>query len=75
MLLFKEGTLYPVLHALERDGLITGDWEVSASGPPRKVYAITSQGISELERRTRLWIDFSGMLNRVLKGDSDAQPV
>jgi DNA-binding PadR family transcriptional regulator len=74
-LLFKEGTLYPVLHALERDGMITGVWEVSDSGPPRKIYSITPGGIAELERRTRLWSDFSVMLNRVIKGDADAQPV
>ena len=70
---FKEGTLYPVLHALEKEGLITGIWEISASGPPRKMYAITNLGTVELERRTREWSDFSNVLNRVITGDSDAQ--
>ena len=74
-LLLKEGTLYPVLHGLERDGLIAGQWQESIGGPPRKLYSITSAGLEELDKRTRLWNDFSLMLNRVIEGDGDAQPI
>ena len=71
---FKEGTLYPALHALERDGLITGNWEPSESGPPRKVYAITPEGRKELEKRARMWRDFSSAIDRLIEGDPDVQP-
>ncbi len=72
---FKEGTLYPALHALERDGLIAGTWEPSESGPPRKVYAITPAGRTELEKRTRTWHDFSSAINHLIGGDPDAKPI
>ncbi len=72
-LAFKEGTLYPALHALENDGMIAGDWQVSESGPPRKIYTITTKGLAELERRSRLWKDFSAVLDRVMKGEPDEQ--
>lgn len=72
---FKEGTLYPALHALERDGLIAGAWKTSESGPPRKVYAITPAGRTELEKRTRVWHDFSSAINRLLVGEPDAEPI
>src|SRR5215470_11166232 len=45
---FKEGTLYPALHALEREGAITGQWEKVTGGRERKVYTITPAGLAEL---------------------------
>src|SRR5260221_12224907 len=44
----KEGTLYPALHALERDGHVTGDWQRRPDGGERKGYAITPAGRAEL---------------------------
>ncbi|MBM3157053.1 MAG: helix-turn-helix transcriptional regulator, partial [Chloroflexi bacterium] len=35
---FKESTLYPALHRLERDGLITGRWERLSNGQERRYY-------------------------------------
>ena len=72
---FKEGTLYPALHALERDGLLTAAWELSESGPPRKVYAITPTGRVELAKRTRVWRDFTSAIDRLIGEDPDAQPI
>jgi PadR family transcriptional regulator, regulatory protein PadR len=66
---FKRGTLYPVLHALERDGLVSGDWEFGgeAGGDrPRRVYAITDAGRQALEERTATWQRFSRAVNQVL---------
>src|SRR6476469_543167 len=40
----KEGTLYPALHALERDGHIKGEWQRKPEGGERKVYEITPSG-------------------------------
>ena len=55
---FKEGTLYPVLHRLEKDGLIRGEWGVLASGRQRKYYHITEKGLAVLEERHIQWREF-----------------
>src|SRR4030043_445446 len=41
---FKEGTLYPALHRLERDDLITGKWQILPNGQQRRYYYITENG-------------------------------
>src|SRR5580700_5687120 len=40
----KEGTIYPILARLDRDGLVRSEWVVSGQGPPRKYYALTPPG-------------------------------
>jgi len=40
----KEGTVYPILARLNRDGLVRSEWVESDQGPPRKYYAITPAG-------------------------------
>ncbi len=72
-----EGSLYPALYALEREGLVSGNWETPArGGPARKVYTITEDGRAELARRTRDWQSFAASINRVLGGDEpDVQPI
>ena len=41
---FNHGTLYPILHKLERDGMIKGLWEKAGSQRKRKYYSITRKG-------------------------------
>lgn len=55
---FKEGTLYPVLHRLEKDGLIRGEWRVLTSGRQRKYYHITEKGLVVLAERQGQWQEF-----------------
>jgi PadR family transcriptional regulator PadR len=69
---FKEGTLYPALHTLEREGLICGEWQKEAGGRERKVYAITPAGLTALEQRTRTWNTFASAIERVIGGQKDA---
>lgn len=64
-----EGTLYPVLRALEQDGLVTSEWETAESGPARKVYRITPAGRAELARRLRDWKSRVSALGSVLGFD------
>jgi DNA-binding PadR family transcriptional regulator len=52
-----EGTLYPVLRELERDGLVTSSWQTPDSGPARKVYEISAAGRAECARRVQEWRD------------------
>src|SRR5579863_9479913 len=40
----KEGTVYPILARLDRDGLVRSEWVESDQGPPRKYYALTASG-------------------------------
>jgi DNA-binding PadR family transcriptional regulator len=63
---FAEGMLYPMLHKLERDGLLEGDWRPSLEGPPRKYYRVTDAGRRELERRRRDWTEFSAAVDAAL---------
>ncbi len=47
------GRLYRSLRALERDGLVHSTWEVSDTGPDRRIYQLTRPGMEELHRRVR----------------------
>ena len=40
----KEGTVYPILARLDRDGLVRSEWVESDQGPPRKYYSLTASG-------------------------------
>lgn len=68
VLTLKEGTLYPILHALEADGLIQSQWESGGGGRERKVYRLTDKGRGELERRTREWETFRTAVDAVVQG-------
>ncbi len=61
-----EGTLYPHLHQLEKDGLVEGYWETVSGGRERKCYRITGSGKTELARRREQWRKFQENVNRVL---------
>ncbi|MFZ1812215.1 MAG: PadR family transcriptional regulator [Candidatus Saccharimonadales bacterium] len=43
-LVVVEGTIYPLLSRLQRDGLLTYEWRESEQGPPRKYYEVTPRG-------------------------------
>jgi len=52
---WSEGMLYPVLHRLEKQGLVASEWGTSGSGRHRRYYSITPRGRKELERHVREW--------------------
>jgi PadR family transcriptional regulator PadR len=52
---WTDGMLYPVLHRLERNGLVKASWDRSESGRRRKYYRITDQGSVELANQQRQW--------------------
>jgi PadR family transcriptional regulator PadR len=66
----EQGTLYPALHRLERDGLVESRWEVVEDGPSRKYYYLTDKGRHELEKSAQQWSDFSRNLLKLLEGNS-----
>ncbi|PIB37380.1 PadR family transcriptional regulator [Reichenbachiella sp. 5M10] len=50
-----EGTLYPLLTRLRKAGLVDYKWVESNSGPPRKYYTITSEGVEFLGHLDETW--------------------
>lgn len=62
----REGTLYPALHALERDELIVSAWETPAGGRERKVYRLTPAGEKKLDEWSQGWQEFVAAVGRVL---------
>ena len=52
---WTDGMLYPVLHRLERLGLIEAKWQVADTGRRRKYYSITAAGRSQLIEERRQW--------------------
>ena len=53
-----DGSIYPALGRLERDGLVTSFRVPSEGGPPRKYYEISTPGRKALERGRRNWAEF-----------------
>ena len=57
---WSEALLYPVLHRLEREGLIRSRWKMSGESRMRKYYALTPSGRRELEAEKKHWLGIHG---------------
>jgi len=60
---WTEGMLYPVLHRLERRGLVKSRWETMESGRKRRYYFLTAKGREALVERRREWLAVHETLN------------
>jgi PadR family transcriptional regulator PadR len=56
---FKEGTLYPALHGMEKEGLLTSEWQVVEKGPSRKYYHLT-----EVDHLLQAFVEHTGRARR-----------
>jgi PadR family transcriptional regulator PadR len=54
-LIITEGTIYPILSRLKREGFVRTEIEESPGGPPRKIYRLTDAGRHQLEQMDRYW--------------------
>ena len=54
----SEGTIYPLLSRLRRDGLVESSWQESTAGPPRRYYRLTDAGRTALEGFRLEWRRF-----------------
>jgi PadR family transcriptional regulator PadR len=64
--LFKEGTLYPALHRLEKAGFLKGRWQKLPGGQERRYYYITEKGQEALNERVAIWRGFSEAVNLIM---------
>lgn len=62
-LLVVEGTLYPLLTRLKKDGLLAYEWQESTQGPPRKYYCLTDSGKQFLDELDKAWGEISNTVN------------
>ncbi len=62
----KEGTLYPLLHLLEKEKYVCSYIQKTEAGRERKYYRLTLAGARQLEEKTREWKAFSEAVNTVL---------
>ena len=51
----QEGTLYPLLSKMRREGLLQYEWQESEAGPPRKYYELTAKGRDQLKETLEYW--------------------
>ena len=64
---FKEGTLYPALHRLEKSGLLLGRWQMLPNGRQRRYYHITDKGLSRLAVERIQWQDFLNAMRLIIQ--------
>lgn len=64
----KAGTLYPLLHTLEKDGMLTSYEKDTDQARVRKYYRITKEGKKLLEEKETEWQIYSSKINKVLDG-------
>lgn len=61
-----QGTVYPALHRLERNGLLSSSWTIADSGRKRRTYSLTRRGRTALADRRAIWQGFSPAVNTLL---------
>ena len=61
----QEGTLYPLLSRMRREGLLQYEWQESDAGPPRKYYELTAQGRAELDELNDYWKEINKTIQQL----------
>ena len=62
----SEGTIYPLLNRLKKEGLITSSWVEMETGVPRKYYTITEEGKNVLEEMKDVWLPVNFSLQKLM---------
>jgi PadR family transcriptional regulator PadR len=70
--MWREGSLYPALHKLQADGLISGAWEETDGARKRRYYHLTKKGRAALKEKTESWSELTRAVGRILE-KSDGQ--
>jgi PadR family transcriptional regulator PadR len=61
-----EGTVYPALHRLEKEGLLASDWS-ETSARRRRIYRVTSKGLQALAKRQQEWRRFARAIDATIE--------
>jgi len=61
----REGTIYPLLSRMRREGLLDYDWRESAAGPPRKYYRLTPLGRAQLDHFRAYWASLTTLIEEL----------
>ena len=61
----QEGTLYPLLSKMRREGLVDYEWQESDAGPPRKYYDLTTKGKAQLAELNDYWKAINATVNQL----------
>ena len=61
----QEGTLYPLLSKMRREGLVNYEWKESEAGPPRKYYELTARGRAKLQETSDYWQKISATVKNL----------
>ena len=64
----SEGTLYPLLARLRREGLVETRWQESPHGPPRRYYALTPAGEQAVDAFETAWATFRRGVDSIVDG-------
>src|SRR5437867_3393487 len=64
----SEGTIYPLLSRLRRDGLVETTWRESQAGPPRRYYRLTETGRGALDAFRVEWDRFRDAVDHFIEG-------
>ncbi|NNE67463.1 MAG: PadR family transcriptional regulator [Pyrinomonadaceae bacterium] len=64
---WAEGMLYPILHRLDKKGLIESYWGKAETGRRRKYYRLKKKGLLELNEQRQNWKDLFGILEKLEK--------
>ena len=67
---WREGTIYPILHRLEKQGLIKGQWQINednkSRSKPKRVYHLTNAGLQVFSEQKEEWEVFTLMMSKLL---------
>ena len=69
-MLVVEGTIYPLLTRLKNSGLVSYEWKESTSGPPRKYFKLSPDGLSFLEELSSTWDELVEAVNVTTSNNS-----
>jgi PadR family transcriptional regulator PadR len=61
----QEGTLYPLLSKMRREGLVDYEWRESEAGPPRKYYRLTAEGGALLQELETYWRNINNTIDQL----------
>lgn len=64
---WREGSLYPCLHKMEKDGLIRGEWDEKETGRKRRYYHITKEGRAALKDKLESWSELCRAVECILE--------